>query len=521
MAKTVEKWGTFETAVNGPAEGNPFTDHEITAVFRCAEEEKKVRGFYDGDGIYQVRFMPSFTGQYTYEIRADFLTEAQSGSFSVTEPSEANHGPVHVAFSRHFAYEDGLSFYPVGTTCYALAYQKPERIDKTMQSLETAEFNKIRFCVFPKHYKFNLHEPDLYPYEGTPVDTSEMDESNFQTYDQSTDGNHFDYMRINVRLFQRLDRIIQKLQELGIEADLIMMHPYDRWGFSCMTREEDDLYWNYAISRLAAFRNVWWSLANEYDLMKYKNLKDWEHFGALLMECDPYHHLRSIHQCYAMYDHSRSWVTHCSVQSEPSVVNALLDRYNKPVIIDECGYEGTVPYSWGCLTSEEMTRRMWDTVMRGGYPGHSETLLTGDYTSLDDPSSANGRTPEGLPKQTEVLWWSHGGKLNGSSWKRAEFLLKILENVPGHGLRLYQDLNGYLSACPDSELLDPVKSYYLYYTEGFRPMFLELYVDDGTDFHVEIIDTWNMTVTDGGVHSGHFRVPLGGKPYMAVILRRK
>jgi hypothetical protein len=62
--------------------------------------------------------------------------------------------------------------------------------------------------------------------------------------------------------------------DLGIEADLILWHPYDRWGFSRMTKEEDDLYLSYVIARFAAYRNVWWSLANEYDLLRNKTLKD-------------------------------------------------------------------------------------------------------------------------------------------------------------------------------------------------------------------------------------------------------
>ena len=53
------------------------------------------------------------------------------------------------------------------------------------------------------------------------------------------------------------------------------MHPYDRWGFSIMNAEEDDLYWNYIVARFSAYRNVWWSLANEYDLMPAKKQADW------------------------------------------------------------------------------------------------------------------------------------------------------------------------------------------------------------------------------------------------------
>ena len=45
-----------------------------------------------------------------------------------------------------------------------------------------------------------------------------------------------------------------------------------------MTKEQDDFYWNYVIARFSAYRNVWWSLANEYDLMKNKTT---EGLGAL------------------------------------------------------------------------------------------------------------------------------------------------------------------------------------------------------------------------------------------------
>lgn len=78
-----------------------------------------------------------------------------------------------------------------------------------------------------------------------------------------------------------------------------------------MSREEDDLYWNYVVARFSAYRNVWWSLANEYDLMKHKTLEDWERCARILCEKDPYNHLRSIHNCHGFYDYNRPWITHC------------------------------------------------------------------------------------------------------------------------------------------------------------------------------------------------------------------
>ena len=37
-----------------------------------------------------------------------------------------------------------------------------------------------------------------------------------------------------------------------IEADLILFHPYDRWGYATMPAEADDRYLRYVIARLCA-----------------------------------------------------------------------------------------------------------------------------------------------------------------------------------------------------------------------------------------------------------------------------
>ena len=58
--KSVEKWGVFEFYSEGTTAGNPFLERSITALFESDSERKTVNGFYDGNGIYKVRFMPSF-----------------------------------------------------------------------------------------------------------------------------------------------------------------------------------------------------------------------------------------------------------------------------------------------------------------------------------------------------------------------------------------------------------------------------------------------------------------------------
>lgn len=114
---------------------------------------------------------------------------------------------------------------------------------------------------------------------------------------------------------------------MGIEADLIVMHPYDRWGFAQMTKEQDALYWKYVLARFSAYRNMWWSLANEYDLFDHKAVEDWEGYAKVICEKDPYHHLRSIHNCLVFYDYNRPWITHCSIQRQ--------DLYKSSELVNE------------------------------------------------------------------------------------------------------------------------------------------------------------------------------------------
>lgn len=502
--QTVEKWGMYEVAVSGPVEGSPFTEQTFTGRFTGKNESVTVTGFYDGDGVYKVRFMPSFEGGYTYETSGSFEGAAASGSFTVTAPSEGNHGPMRVVNKFHFAYEDATPYYSVGTTCYAWAHQPEEIHQQTLKELDKGYFNKMRFCVFPKHYIHNFRDPETFPYEGTPMDNSGLCEENF-TYEMDISGNDWDFTRFNPEHFRRIERCIVELMERGIEADIIVMHPYDRWGFKSMTAEQDDLYWNYVVARFAAYRNVWWSLANEYDLMFDKKLSDWERYAKILCEKDPYGHLRGIHNCMAFYDHSRPWITHASLQRQDlyrhvEYTDEYRVRWGKPVVWDEISYEGNIDMGWGNISGQELVRRFWEAAMRGGYAGHGETFVD---------------------NENDILWWSHGGPLHGESPERIKFLHKIMCETPGYGLRLGQGSFDETVAVPDSAaaMMAGGSGYEIHYYGFGRPSFRDFIKPEGR-WRAEVIDTWGMTVTDAGVHSGKFRIQLPGREYMAVRLTK-
>lgn len=501
-AKSVNLYGMLEIVCKGKADGNPFVDYSIYASIVGADKVI-IKGFYDGDGTYKVRFMPQKKGEYAFQVYGSFSDETAEGSFVVENAAEGNHGMVSVANQYHFAYADGTPYYSVGTTCYVWHLQSEEKKQETLENLVKNGFNKIRFCVFPKHYAYNLSEPPCYPYEGTPMDSSVLTMENFNDYNGCAKGNDWDFSRFHPQYFHNIEDCIEKLRDRGVEADIILFHPYDRWGFSMLTREQSRHYLEYVVARFAAYSNIWWSLANEYDLMPNRTVDDWHFYAKVIMDNDPYGHLRSIHNCMGFFDHSAEWITHCSIQRQDvyktvEYTDEWRRQYGKPVVLDEISYEGNIPYGWGNITAEEMVRRFWETACRGGYAGHGETYL----------------------HDTSDIWWSHGGTLHGESCARMKFLYKIMSETPSHGLKAGNGLWDEVMAVPEDDKVFEETGYRLYYYSFMRPSYREYSLDDGCEYEVEIIDTWNMTIDYVGRFRGKFKLEMPSKQYMAVRMRK-
>jgi len=223
--------------LDGPRDGNPFLDVRLSAAFRNEHRTVEVDGFYDGNGSYKVRFSPDVEGEWRYTTRSNRRElDGKTGSFVCTKPGAGNHGPVGVRNTFHFGYADGTAYFPFGTTCYAWTHQPDELQQQTVNTLRTAPFNKMRMCIFPKWYAFNREEPRLLPFPRS--------------------GSENDYARLVPEFWRNLETRVQQLQEMGIEADLILFHPYDHWGYALMPPEVDERYLRYVVAPMAAYRNV-------------------------------------------------------------------------------------------------------------------------------------------------------------------------------------------------------------------------------------------------------------------------
>lgn len=502
----MRQYEMFELSFEGPQpeESEALTD--ITAEFTCGEDTWKVKGFYDGNKNYKVRFLPQKLGTYIWKVSG---VVSEEGSEECTS-SEKSHGMVQVE-GNHFTYQDETKYLPFGTTIYALVHQEESLIEETFQTLEKAPFNKVRHCIFPKSYDFNHNDPQYYPFE--------------KDADGKWDVNHPCYA-----YWKHLEENIVRLGEMGIESDLILMHSYDRWGFAFLTMEEIAVYVEYTMRRLAAYPYIWWSMANEYDFLFNHKMEDWYEIEKMITENDSYHHLLSNHNGMKIYDFSRPAITHCCLQTNAMHKAAdWWNQYQKPVIFDECCYEGDIEHEWGNISAFEMVNRFWKACAVGAFATHGETYYSED----------------------EVLWWAKGGTLHGESPERIAFLKDFMYDLEDAlepwSEPMFEEFNNVTEQIVPGELppfvqlmqsLTPEESenlkwknaaytghykenVYLKYFGNQRPRVAAIRLPKEHFYKVEMIDVWDMTrtVVEEKV-SGKVPLTLPGKEGIAVLATR-
>jgi hypothetical protein len=141
----------------------------------------------------------------------------------------------------------------------------------------------------------------------------------------------------------------------------------------------------------------------------------------------------------------------------------LREKYKKPVVYDECKYEGNIETGWGQLSGQVMTQRFWIGALNGCYVGHGECFKAPD----------------------DILWWAKGGVLRGESPQRIAFYRRIMEALPFNEMTpVHQDDNIFVLSKP--------REVYLVY--ALKPGTIQINLEGNTDYTVESIDTWNMTI---------------------------
>ena len=144
-----------------------------------------------------------------------------------------------------------------------------------------------------------------------------------------------------------------------------------------------------------------------------------------------------------------------------------------------------------------MVHRFWEGFLRGCSVGHGETYIHPD----------------------DVLWWSKGGVLHGKSPDRIAFLRRILEEAPA-GLVADTQMFGWESV--GIPVLRNDDRYFLIYFGENQPARKDLPLTDNNEYSIEIVDTWNMTITEvPSTFRGKCRVDLPGRPFIALRIQSR
>lgn len=367
--------------------GNPF-DAEYRVTLRGpGSYQVTVPGFFEPDRGHIARVsMPSQGSWKAWVSQSpDDEETLPEWAFEVTAPLPGEHGALQIdpEHPRHFIHADGTEYFLMGYEVDWLAMidhhdTQLTRVNEFLDSIQAAGFNFVTMNAyahsFRQHVPAELEAdsrwvvPQLSPWVGGNADP--------------------DYSTLDASFFAHLDRVFLALQSRGMIAHL-MIHVYNKdVNWPELGSADDDRFWRHVVARYQAFPNIVWDTAKESYHQPASYI--WTRV-ALIRSFDGYRRLLTVHD--ANPPHDVSWGRQY-LKPENELIDALTDftsdqilqdinadaqrrttRHAKPYVNIEFGYESGVEdlpsdapdhnQDW-----QEVTRRMWQVVMGGGYPNY-------------------------------------------------------------------------------------------------------------------------------------------------------
>ena len=307
QAGNVAVYGLFETSfsVSLPY-NNPFDASDIKVDAEIEREGKSlgmVPCFNDGD-VWKLRYTPSQSGQYTYQINAKTASESEQcaqGSFVVDDSEHWGFLRIGKHSKRHFVFENGESYFALGENMGWVQWNDSAQLDiwiGYLDECQDAGINWIRIWMCP------WGKTEL---TWTPKD-----------------GRYHGYKQYDLENARIIDGIFAEAQKRGIYIQWVINHhgqysikhnpewqnnPFNTenggflehpWEF--FTNDEAKRHYRNRLRYLAArwgysTHLLSWEFWNEVNLTAnydFPVVKAWhEEMAEYLREIDPYDHLLS------------------------------------------------------------------------------------------------------------------------------------------------------------------------------------------------------------------------------------
>ena len=266
--ETVERWGIFELDPERAGRRESVPGRRVRPPSSGRHRMVSVDGFYDGDGVTRSGSAGPGgpRGRIAPLSSAGELDGIRVGS-PAEPPAEGNHGPVRVVGGWRFEYADGTRYVPYGTTCYHWTHTRR----RSSRRADAAHPGRL-----PVQQDQDVPAAD----RGDDPTSARVR----RRHPGAAGPGHLDRTRFDPEFFAHFEARIADLLRLGIEADVDHLPPV-RQG--ALGRGQPDAgpgsvpasaTWSPA---LGAFRNVWWSMSNEFDFNKAKTVRTGTGSGSI------------------------------------------------------------------------------------------------------------------------------------------------------------------------------------------------------------------------------------------------
>jgi len=387
--RVIPQYHSVEMEIKGRCKlDNPFYA-ELFGIFDGPGGERiRVPGYYDGDGLWKLRFSPTWVGGWEYRIESPHIAiEHRSGTLHcAANDNKRIHGGLIVSPDNphHFIHQDGTPYFLMAYECdwlwaLDLGGARTDRTRDFLRHIKAHGFNQVIMNVY-------AHDTSWRQGKTCPNDCGPPALFLWEGSNESPD-----HSRMNLDFFRHFDAVMRLLLEEGLTAHLFfkVYNKYVNWPAKYSL--QDDLYFKYIVCRYQAFPNVIWDYAKE---SYYETDKDYiKNRLELIRMTDGYHRLVTIHDdrlFYARDSHARTLDFHTGQQHHDLHASALLERGKRewPVFNSEFGYEcgpkgtGDLTYNVG-HSAEELVKRAYQVVMAGAYPAYYHTYTAWDVIEWD------------------------------------------------------------------------------------------------------------------------------------------
>ncbi|MFN3194161.1 MAG: DUF4038 domain-containing protein [Aureliella sp.] len=395
LAHGVERWEACDFILPAKTDlADPFSVH-LSAVF---EHESGIKqespGFYNGSKDFVVRFCPPESGSWKMVTQSS-LDELDGIEKTVdVAPTVNRKGGIKVdpASDRRFRYQNAERYFPIAFEAdwlFALDAENASGIPKTktfVDQLARSGFNQIVMNVFAFDVNW-AKDPSL---------VSEFEYGSPIVFPFGGDNTHPDYSTLNTQYFQRLDRVIEYLDEKGIAAHLMIYVWNKKVAWPEAGSEADNRYFDYVAKRYQAYPNLIWDISKEALGYGHTDVNYISERIKRLRELDKYGRLITVHD----YGYCRRFIDNVdfvSVQLWVSELYSVMRRVcsempGKPILnIEHGGYErGPYVVFNGNYTSPEVClERAYQCVFAGTFPTHywqgsAWNVVIPDFASLPE-----------------------------------------------------------------------------------------------------------------------------------------